>query len=73
MRVLRLLLLSVPVLLATAAVAVERGNAEAGRALVSRSCITCHATSGTATQSDGAPPFSFLARDNKYRTAFVRG
>jgi mono/diheme cytochrome c family protein len=54
-------------------IAAEQGNAEAGRELVNRSCVTCHAPSGVSRASDTAPPLSFLARDNKYRAAFVRG
>ena len=53
--------------------AAERGNPEAGRALVDRSCVSCHAPAGVTRASDTAPPLSFLARDNKYRAAFVRG
>ena len=53
--------------------AAERGNAEAGHELVNRSCVACHAPSGVSRASDTAPPLSFLARDNKYRGAFVRG
>ena len=56
-----------------AASAAETGNAEAGRQLVNRSCVSCHAPAGVARASDTAPPLSFLARDNKYRAAFVRG
>lgn len=52
--------------------AAERGNAEAGRALVNRSCVSCHAPAGVSRASDTAPPLSFLARDNKYRAGFVR-
>jgi mono/diheme cytochrome c family protein len=51
----------------------QRGNAEAGRALVTRSCTTCHGAAGAQTVSDAAPPLSFLARDTKERSAFVRG
>jgi mono/diheme cytochrome c family protein len=49
------------------------GNANAGRDLVLRSCTTCHAVSGTIAASDGAPPLSYIARDNKERPAWIRG
>ena len=49
------------------------GNADAGRQLVMRSCTTCHAAAGTATATDGAPPLSFVARDNKQNPAWIRG
>ena len=49
------------------------GNADAGRQLVMRSCITCHATAGAAKATDGAPPLSFVARDNKQNPAWIRG
>jgi mono/diheme cytochrome c family protein len=61
------------VIAAWTASAAERGNAEAGHELVNRSCVACHAPSGVSRGSDAAPPLSFLARDNKYRGAFVRG
>ena len=48
-------------------------NVEAGRALVMRSCSTCHATTGARRASDTAPPLSFLAKDNKTRPAWIRG
>jgi mono/diheme cytochrome c family protein len=49
------------------------GNADAGRQLVTRSCTSCHAATGAATATDGAPPLSFLARDNKENPTWVRG
>jgi cytochrome c len=49
------------------------GNAAAGRDLVMRSCISCHAPNDTGKATDGAPPLSFIARDNKQRPAFIRG
>ena len=49
------------------------GNADAGRQLVMRSCTTCHAAAGTPTATDGAPPLSFVARDNKQNPAWIRG
>ena len=53
--------------------ATASGNAQAGRDLVMRSCISCHAPNETAKATDGAPPLSFIARDNKQRPAFIRG
>ena len=50
-----------------------QGNVDAGRQLVTRSCTTCHAASETATATDGAPPLSFVARDNKQNPAWIRG
>jgi mono/diheme cytochrome c family protein len=44
--------------------AVAAGNAQAGRDLVMRSCISCHAPNDTGRASDGAPPLSFIAREN---------
>ena len=49
------------------------GNVQAGKDLVTRSCITCHAPNETRRASDTAPPLSFLARDNKERPAWIRG
>ncbi len=49
------------------------GNAAAGRQLVMRSCTTCHAPEGATTATDGAPPLSFVARDNKQNPAWIRG
>lgn len=53
--------------------AYAQSNADTGRQLVTRSCTTCHATSETATATDGAPPLSFVARDNKSNPAWIRG
>lgn len=53
--------------------ATNSGNANAGRDLVLRSCTTCHAVTEPITASDGAPPLSFIARDNKERPAWIRG
>jgi mono/diheme cytochrome c family protein len=64
-----MLLLATPATSATT----RAGNANAGRDLVARSCTTCHALSETATASDGAPPLSYIARDNKVRPAWIRG
>jgi cytochrome c len=49
------------------------GDADAGRALVLRSCTSCHATNATTAATDGAPPLSFVARDNKQNPAWIRG
>lgn len=49
------------------------GNADAGRQLVERSCTTCHGATGTAKATDGAPPLSFVAQDNKQNPAWIRG
>ena len=49
------------------------GNADTGRQLAMRSCISCHAAAGSTTASDGAPPLSFVARDNKQNPAWIRG
>ena len=49
------------------------GNAEAGRQLVMRSCSSCHATEAAKTATDGAPPFSTVARTNRERPAWIRG
>ena len=50
-----------------------RGDPEAGRQLVLASCIGCHALTGSNRATDGAPPLSFLAKDNRARPAWVRG
>ena len=63
----------VVILVASPVASAERGDAQAGRELVNRSCVSCHAASGVSRASDAAPPLSFLARDNRYRSAFVRG
>jgi mono/diheme cytochrome c family protein len=49
------------------------GSADAGRQLVLRSCTSCHATNTTTAATDGAPPLSFVARDNKQNPAWIRG
>ena len=53
--------------------ATNPGNTNAGRDLVLRSCTTCHAVNETTSASDGAPPLSYIARDNKERPAWIRG
>ena len=49
------------------------GNANAGRELVMKSCISCHAPDATTLATDGAPPLSFITKDNKERPAWIRG
>jgi cytochrome c len=49
------------------------GSAEAGRMLVTNSCTACHAPNATTAATDGAPPLSFLAKDNKANPRWVRG
>jgi cytochrome c len=63
------LLVSAPVL----AAALPPGNAEAGKQLVLNSCTACHAPMDTTSATDGAPPLSFLARDNKADPRWIRG
>jgi mono/diheme cytochrome c family protein len=53
--------------------ATTAGDANAGRDLVIRSCTSCHAVTETTKASDGAPPLSYIARDNKQRPAWIRG
>jgi len=55
------------------AAALPPGNAEAGKQLVLNSCIACHAPMGATTATDGVPPLSFLAKDNKADPRWVRG
>jgi mono/diheme cytochrome c family protein len=71
MRTLGLLALSV--LIGYAPASYAAGNADAGRQLVVRSCSSCHATNVAATATDGAPPLSVIAKDNKERPAWIRG
>ena len=49
------------------------GSAEAGRQLVTRSCSSCHAIEAAKTATDGAPPFTAIAKTNKERPAWIRG
>ena len=49
------------------------GDANAGRNLVLLSCASCHAVTDTTKASDGAPPLSYIARDNKERPAWIHG
>jgi len=60
--------LTSPVLAAT-----PRGNPEDGRKLVMNSCSSCHATDASRVTTDGVPPLSFVARDNKTNPAWIRG
>lgn len=53
--------------------AANAGDAHAGRELVLKSCTSCHAVTDTAQASDGAPPLSYIARDNKERPAWIHG
>src|SRR6202521_3715156 len=53
--------------------ATSAGDAKAGRDLVLRSCTSCHAVTDTSQASDGAPPLSYIARDNKERPAWIHG
>src|SRR5215510_1181306 len=66
-------LVSLTIGIACATVAQAAGNAEAGRQMVTRSCSSCHATDASATATDGAPPFSAVAKTNKERPAWIRG
>lgn len=52
--------------------ALPPGNAEAGKQLVLNSCTACHAPMDAAHATDGAPPLSFLAHDNKADPRWVR-
>jgi mono/diheme cytochrome c family protein len=61
------------ILLAYASAANAAANPEAGRQLVVRSCSSCHATNAATTATDGAPPLSVIAKDNKERPAWIRG
>jgi cytochrome c len=53
--------------------ALAAADVEAGRQLVLKSCSSCHAINASNKATDGAPPLSFLAKDNKVRPAWVRG
>ena len=65
--------LALSLLAGSAYAAAVRGNPEAGRALVTNSCTACHASYSTNAAIDGAPPLSFLAKDNKANPRWVRG
>jgi mono/diheme cytochrome c family protein len=60
-------------LLAYATGANAAANPEAGRQLIMRSCSSCHATEASRTATDGAPPLTVIAKDNKERPAWIRG
>jgi mono/diheme cytochrome c family protein len=49
------------------------GNANAGRELMTRSCITCHAANETTRTADSAPPLSYIVRDNRERPEWIKG
>ena len=68
-----LVLVAASMAFAIPAMAAQTGNADAGRQLVMQSCSSCHATGSSATVADGAPPLSFIAKDNKQRPAWIRG
>lgn len=71
MRIAALIALTI---LASSAVAhAASGNAEAGRQLVTRSCSSCHAIEAAKTATDGAPPFTLIAKTNRERPAWIRG
>lgn len=69
---LRIILLAAS-LTAFALPALAAADANAGRELVLKSCSSCHAINASSRATDGAPPLSFLAKDNKARPAWVRG
>ena len=73
MRIAALISLTLCIGYSGLAYAAAAGNAEAGRQLVTRSCSSCHATEGSATATDNAPPFSAVAKTNKERPAWIRG
>src|SRR5215467_8806654 len=70
---MRMWKLSLALVALSALPAYAAGSADAGRQLVMRSCISCHAPEATTTATDGAPPLSFISKDNKQRPAFIRG
>lgn len=71
MRASKIVLASI--LLAYAPAAYAAANPEAGRQLIMRSCSSCHATDASRTATDGAPPLTVIAKDNKERPAWIRG
>ena len=73
MRLLPLIAATVLAASAVPAYAAPAGSASAGRDLVMRSCVSCHAPEGTKAATDGAPPLSFVAKDNKKNPAWIRG
>ena len=66
-------LVALTVLTSSAVAHAASGNAEAGRQLVTRSCSSCHATDTAKTATDGAPPFTLIAKTNRERPAWIRG
>jgi cytochrome c len=66
-------LVALTVLASTTLAHAASGSAEAGRQLVMRSCSSCHATEASTTATDGAPPFTLIAKTNKERPAWIRG
>jgi mono/diheme cytochrome c family protein len=70
---MRLWKLSLGLAILAALPAYAAGNADAGRQLVTRSCISCHAQEASTVATDGAPPLSFITKDNRDRPAWVRG
>lgn len=66
-------LVALTVLASTAGAYAASGNAEAGRQLATRSCSSCHATEAAKTATDGAPPFTLIAKTNRERPAWIRG
>jgi len=73
MKVISLFLAGALANFAVPALAAPAGNADAGRDLVMRSCISCHAPEASKAATDGAPPLSFVAKDNKKNPAWIRG
>jgi mono/diheme cytochrome c family protein len=69
---LSLFVVSLAVLVIGSSSGAERGDASAGRDLVNRSCVSCHATDDTTRVSDASPTLSFLAHKNKSNGSFVR-
>jgi cytochrome c len=66
-------LVALTVLTSTTVAYAASGSAEAGRQLVTRSCSSCHATEAAKTATDGAPPFTLIAKTNRERPAWIRG
>jgi len=73
MRISHLLIAATFLAYAPIAYAAGVPNADAGRQLVQRSCSSCHALNAASTATDGAPPLSVIAKDNKERPAWIRG
>ena len=66
-------LVALTIVIHTGAAYAASGNAEAGRQLATRSCSSCHAIEAATRVTDGAPPFSAIAKTNKERPAWIRG